>query len=191
MKTSPPNTNSGRIERLGQLHTTLMCDVRDSLGYRIRQLRRLRRDRHQRMPTRRSCVNAERRRHQAAGRTVLRAAACLQRHMVKRHRRHHAKQRTPIGCLGELLSVAVSKWGVQVMVTDSLVRDVAQLKRMSLPVFARGGTQLDSASRLEMVAHSGQPRFEADDFVLGTRWAPPLRPRMCDEELRQVEERLL
>ena len=72
---------------------------------------------------------------------------------------------------GELVSIAAAASGAIGMVTDGLVRDAAQVKRLGFPVFARGTTAVDINGRAEVIGH-GMPividgvTIEAGDLIV-------------------------
>jgi regulator of RNase E activity RraA len=55
---------------------------------------------------------------------------------------------------GELLSVAARARGGAGAVVDGWVRDIAQIRALGFPVFARGGSPYDSAGRLTISAQN-------------------------------------
>jgi 4-hydroxy-4-methyl-2-oxoglutarate aldolase len=76
------------------------------------------------------------------------------------------------GLWGELLSIAARARGAVGAVTDGLVRDVEQIAQLQFPVFAFGASPLDSNGRQEVVEFGkpiqiGETTVRPGDTVLG------------------------
>lgn len=73
---------------------------------------------------------------------------------------------------GELLSIAAIAKGAVGVVLDGMVRDISQILDIGFPVFAAGFSPLDSAGRQDVVAHNttircGSARIRPGDWIFG------------------------
>ncbi len=73
------------------------------------------------------------------------------------------------GLWGELLTIALRARGGVGAVTSGLTRDVDQIIQLGFPVFARGCSPLDSAGRQEIVVY-GEPMNLGDALIRRGDW---------------------
>ena len=89
---------------------------------------------------------------------------------------------------GELLSTAAVAKGAVGAVMDGATRDVDQILQMDFPVFSTGFSPLDSAGRQEVVEHGspvqcGNANVHAGDWVVGDIMGVVVIPRHLVEQV--------
>jgi regulator of RNase E activity RraA len=95
---------------------------------------------------------------------------------------------------GELLSTAALTRGAHGVVVDGWVRDIAQMRALPFPVFARGGSPYDSSGRLEIAASNepivcGGVLVHPGDAVLGDVDGVAVIPAERIEEVLRLAEK--
>jgi 4-hydroxy-4-methyl-2-oxoglutarate aldolase len=186
----------GLLERLGRLHTALLCDVLDSLGHRAAAMDfRIR-----------PAAGGPR----LVGRAFTFASFAIDEPEDVPYARllaGYAGMRPgdvivlatngelSSGIWGELLSTAARARGATGAVTDGLTRDVQAIEQMRFPVFSRGTSPLDSAGR-QAVRSFGEPvvcggvEVRPGDLVLGDVMGVVVIPAALGEEaVRLAEEK--
>lgn len=168
--------------RLGRLHTALLCDVLDGLGFRdsalgadIRPM-----ERGQRVAGPAFTMRCE---------PMERPAAAPYSHLLAAFRDITPGAVVVMRCgdrisamWGELLSAAARVRGATGAVMDGAVRDVEQILEMGFPVFSRGFSPLDSSGRQEVVEHGRPVRCGAalvnpGDWIVGDVMGAVVIPR--------------
>ncbi len=158
-------------ERLQRLHTALLCDVIDTMGFRSSSIgagiRPLRSD--MKVAGRAftmKCVPVDQVPDEPyvellAGYESMQAGDMI---VLETGDRVSAMW-------GELLTIAAMSKGARGVVMDGMVRDVDQILEIGFPVFAAGYSPLDSAGRQEVVAHNinircGDAEVRPGDWML-------------------------
>ena len=168
--------------RLGRLHTALLCDVLDGLGFRdsalgvdIRPM-----EGGQRLVGPAFTMRCE---------PMERPAAEPYSHLLAAFRDITPGAVVVMRCgdrvsamWGELLSAAARVRGATGAVMDGAVRDVEQILEMGFPVFSRGFSPLDSSGRQEVVEHGRPVRCGAalvnpGDWIVGDVMGAVVIPR--------------
>jgi 4-hydroxy-4-methyl-2-oxoglutarate aldolase len=181
------NNDLLRSQLMG-LHTALLCDVMDGLGFRdsafgtsIRPME----------PTQKLVGTAFTMRCEAVDRPpekpyqhLLVAYADLTKGDVIVL--HCGDQVSAMW--GELLSTAAVAKGAVGAVMDGATRDVDQILQMDFPVFSTGFSPLDSAGRQEVVEHGapvqcGNAHVQAGDWVVGDIMGVVVIPRHLVEQV--------
>lgn len=158
--------------RLEKLHTALLADVMDGLGFResalgpdIRPM-----EESQRLVGRAFTMRCE---------SLDEPAGEPYKHLLAAYEDIgegdvvvlHCADRTS-AMWGELLSTAAKVKGAVGAVMDGVTRDVEQTLEVEFPVFSVGYSPLDSAGRQEVVAHGetiecGMARVNPGDWIVG------------------------
>jgi regulator of RNase E activity RraA len=100
------------------------------------------------------------------------------------------------GIWGELLSTAARHRGCAGAVIDGAARDVAAIRSMGFPVFARGACPLDSRDRqrvvdIDVAVEIGGARVRSGDLVLADEDGVVVVPREVeDEALRRAWDKV-
>jgi 4-hydroxy-4-methyl-2-oxoglutarate aldolase len=100
------------------------------------------------------------------------------------------------GVWGELLSTAAGNRGCVGAIVDGAVRDVAVMRRMGFPVFARGTCMYDSKNRqrvidLDVAVEIAGVRFAPGDLVLADEDGVIVVPRAVETEvIRRAWEKI-
>ena len=168
--------------RLGRLHTALLCDVLDGLGFLdsalgvdIRPM-----EGGQRLAGPAFTMRCE---------PMERPAAEPYSHLLAAFRDITPGAVVVMRCgdrvsamWGELLSAAARVRGATGAVMDGAVRDVEQILEMGFPVFSRGFSPLDSSGRQEVVEHGRPVRCGAalvnpGDWIVGDVMGAVVIPR--------------
>lgn len=168
--------------RLGRLHTALLCDVLDGLGFRdsalgvdIRPM-----EKGQRLAGPAFTMRCE---------PMERPAADPYSHLLAAFRDITPGAVVVMRCgdrisamWGELLSAAARVRGATGAVMDGAVRDVEQILEMGFPVFSRGFSPLDSSGRQEVVEHGrpvrcGEALVNPGDWIVGDVMGAVVIPR--------------
>ena len=185
---SQDEAGAALLDRLGALHTALLSDVLDAMGApavffgpEVRPL-----DPGMRLAGRALTMRTEPMTTPAdppyqeliAGLARVRSADVV---LIT------GATQTPAGMWGELLSIATRARGGAGVVIDGLCRDVQQVERHDLPVFARGASPLDSSGRQEVVEAGGTVsvaggQVTAGDCLLGDRMGVIAFPADAAEE---------
>ena len=167
-------TDSALATRLGQVHTALLCDVLDSLGFREAALG--------------ASIQAVAGGSSLVGRAYpLRCEAADRVPDAPYERLIDAFDHLTGGDViviatgddvsamwGELLSTAAAASGVLGAVMDGLVRDLDDIDEMGFPVFGTGVSPLDSAGRQDVVEHGapircGDAPVRRGDWIVADR----------------------
>ncbi len=148
--------NGGIGERLGRLHTALLADVMDQLGFRASALGPAIRPME---PDQRLVGTAFTMRCEA----LDEPAEKPYEHLLAAYEDIGEGDVVVLQCAdqtsamwGELLSTAAKVRGAVGAVMDGVTRDVEQTLEVGFPVFSVGYSPLDSSGRQEVVAH-GEP----------------------------------
>lgn len=183
-------------DRLGRLHTALMCDVLDGMGEPATFLG----------PHVRPLCGPP----QVVGRAATMRTEPVDARVLPPY--HQLLQGlagltpgdvvvasgaagSPAGLWGELLSTAARARGATGAVMDALCRDVAEIEGLGFPVFATGASPLDSSGRLEVVETGGElvvagGVVRPGDYVLGDRMGVVTIPQaVAAEAVRRAEEK--
>jgi len=163
---------SGIGARLHRLHTALVCDVLDTMGFRSSSvgvgIRPLRSD--MKLVGRAftmKCVPVDRVPDEPYV-ELLHAYSSMQAGDVV-----VLETGDQVSAMwGDLLSTAAMVKGAVGAVMDGMVRDVDQILEIDFPVFAAGYSPLDSAGRQEVVAHNstircGEAHVRPGDWMFG------------------------
>jgi 4-hydroxy-4-methyl-2-oxoglutarate aldolase len=99
------------------------------------------------------------------------------------------------GVWGEVLSVAAMARGIVALILDGSVRDLAAIRKLAFPVFARGtclrGTVKASAGIVDQpISCGGQPVFPGDLVVADESGIVVMPPGEVQEILAKSEERV-
>ncbi|WP_153396275.1 RraA family protein [Ornithinicoccus halotolerans] len=196
--TQPPagEEAAALTERLGRLHTALLCDVLDAMGQPATFLgphvRPLCGPPHVvgRVATMR--IEAVEAPVVPAYRQLLQGLADLQPGDVVVAA---GAEPSPAGLWGELLSTAAQARGAVGAVMQALCRDVEEIDTLGFPVFATGASPLDSAGRVEVVETGGELVLAGGvvspgDYVVGDRMGVVTIAREAvPEAVRRAEEK--
>lgn len=96
--------------------------------------------------------------------------------------------------IGGIMATAVAAKGFSGIVVDGCVRDVENMKRLGLPVWARGATPRTGKHRMELMEFNGQVdiagvRVSPGDLVLGDSDGVIVVPiELCEEVLLRAEK---
>lgn len=179
--------------RLGRLHTALLCDVMDGLGFRDSALGV---DIRPMAPGQRLAGPAFTMRCEP----MERPAADPYSHLLAAFRDITPGSVVVMRCgdrisamWGELLSAAARVRGATGAVMDGAVRDVEQILEMGFPVFSRGFSPLDSSGRQEVVEHGRPVRCGAalvnpGDWIVGDVMGAVVIPRDLAERTAEAAE---
>ena len=157
---------------LGRLHTALLCDVMDGLGYRTSALaKRIRpTEANQRLAGPAFTMRCE---------AVDSVPAQPYQQLLAAFKEIEAGDVIVLQCgdqvsamWGELLSTAAMAKGAVGAVLDGATRDVEQILEMGFPVFSAGFSPLDSAGRQEVIDYGvevecGHARVRPGDWIVG------------------------
>jgi regulator of RNase E activity RraA len=165
------NTNEIRA-KLTALHTALLCDVMDGLGFRISafgmNIRPM--DPSQKLVGTAFTMRCE---------AVEKPPEKPYQHLLAAYADLEEGEVIVLHCgdqvsamWGELLSTAAIAKGAVGAVMDGATRDIEQILKMSFPVFSTGFSPLDSAGRQEVVEHGtalqcGNARVRPGDWIVG------------------------
>jgi regulator of RNase E activity RraA len=180
-------------ERLGRLHTALLADVMDQLGFRDSALG----------PDIRPI---------APGQTVVGTAFTMRceameapaeqpyAHLLAAYADMGEGDVVVLHCgdrisamWGELLSTAAKVKGVVGVVMDGVTRDVDQILDLGFPVFAVGFSPLDSAGRQEVVEHGvpmtcGMAEITPGDWIVGDVMGVVVIPKDMVDQVVELAE---
>jgi regulator of RNase E activity RraA len=157
---------------LGRLHTALLCDVMDGLGYRTSALAKSIRP-----------IEADQRLAGPAFTMRCEAVDCVPaqpyQQLLAAFKEIEAGDVIVLQCgdqisamWGELLSTAAMAKGAVGAVLDGATRDVELILEMGFPVFSSGFSPLDSAGRQEVIDYGvevecGHARVRPGDWIVG------------------------
>lgn len=182
-------------ERLASLHTALLCDALDGLGFRDSAFG----------PMIRPLVAGSK----VAGRAFTMRAVAVDEARAEPYQDLFAAYGSlepghviviaagdQVSAMwGELLSVAARARGAVGVVIDGLVRDVAQIAEVGFPMFAAGTSPLDSAGRQEIVEYGsaidcGMATVSPGDWIFGDEMGVIVIPaQLAEEAVRLAEEK--
>lgn len=164
--------NSDLRANLELLHTALLCDVMDGLGYRTSALAKKIRpiEANQRLSGPAFTMRCE---------AVERVPAKPYQQLLAAFREIEAGDVIVLQCgdqvsamWGELLSTAAMAKGAVGAVMDGATRDVEQILEIGFPIFSAGFSPLDSAGRQEVIDYGvevecGHARVRPRDWIVG------------------------
>lgn len=182
-------------ERLQRLHTALLCDVLDTMGFRSSSIgvgiRPLRSDMKVagRAFTMR-CVPVD----QVPDKPYVALLAAYESMQAGDMIVIETGDRVS-AMWGELLTTAAMAKGVRGVLMDGMVRDVDQIIEIGFPVFAAGYSPLDSAGRQEVVSHNinircGDTEVRPGDWMLcDVMGAIVIPAELVEEAIDRAEEK--